>query len=157
MKPASVRVSRVIGVPAARAYAVLSDYRQHHPKILPQPTFGALDVEEGGVGAGTRIRVTMRVMGRPRVLRMLVGEPEPGRVLVEEDVDTGDVTTFTVRPRGDAACEVEIATTWKAKPGVAGWLERMFNPRVAGPLYEKELENLEAYARSLVNARAPPS
>ena len=38
-------------------------------------------VEEGGVGAGTRIRFTMTVLGKTVTLRADVTEPVPGRVL----------------------------------------------------------------------------
>ncbi|HVM45802.1 MAG TPA: SRPBCC family protein [Candidatus Thermoplasmatota archaeon] len=150
MSEARVRVARAIDVPATTAYDVLRDYRRHHPNILPKPTFESLEVEEGGVGEGTLIRVTMRVLGRPRTFRMRVREPEPGRVLAEEDLATGDVTTFTVEPiDGGKRAEVAIETTWRGKTGLAGWIERTVNPRVVRPLYERELANLEAYAQRL--------
>lgn len=145
----SVRVSRRIDVPAKLAYAAIADYREHHPKIVPRPPFTRVEVEEGGVGSGTIIRVGMRVMGRERVFRMRVLEPEPGRVLVEETIGTGDITTFTVEPEGETRSKVTISTEWSPKKGLAGLGERLFNARVARPIYEKELAQLETYARSL--------
>ena len=63
-----------------------------------------------GVGAGTVIRVDMRVLGRPQTFRAVVTEPEPGRVLVETN-DNGYVTTFTVEPRAEGQhAYVTIAT-----------------------------------------------
>lgn len=146
--PVRVVVSRVVSAPPAKVYRILSDYREHHPRILPKPEFEALHVEEGGSGAGTLIRVEMRVMGRARAMRMRVEEPEVGRVLREVDVETGDATTFTVEPAG-MACRVSIETVWAPKGWFAGLLERSFNVRVAKKLYERELLNLDAYAKEL--------
>ena len=85
-----------IEAPPARVYSIIADYNQHHPRIVPPEYFKSLEVEEGGVGAGTSIRVTMRVMGTTITFRHIVSEPEPGRVLVESDADGNSVTSFTV-------------------------------------------------------------
>ena len=87
-----VSVSRVIDAPADVIYGILSDYRAGHPSILPKPYFKELVVEEGGVGEGTVARVGMEVMGSQQTLRLRVTEPEPGRVLREEDAAAGVVT-----------------------------------------------------------------
>ena len=56
--------SAVIHAPAADLYAIIADYERGHPRILPKPPFVSLAVEEGGIGAGTVIRVHMRVLPR---------------------------------------------------------------------------------------------
>lgn len=130
-----------IAAPAARAYAVLADYREGHPSILPRPPFGDLVVLDGGQGAGTRLRFEMTVGGRTRTSEAVVTEPEPGRVLVETIPDSGLVTTFTVDPDGDAACRVRIETTYR-RAGVVGWIEARVAPRLLAPVYRDELRNL---------------
>jgi hypothetical protein len=59
-----VRVEAVINAPAKLAYAIIADYRDGHPHILPKPPFVSLEVERDGTGAGTVIRCQMRVFGR---------------------------------------------------------------------------------------------
>jgi hypothetical protein len=72
-----VDLERTIPAPPARVHAVLADYRWRE-RILPG---GYLDyrVEEGGEGAGYRLRVGRRE--RPHELE--VAEPTPGVTLVE--------------------------------------------------------------------------
>lgn len=144
MSAGQVEVSRIIDAKPEVIYGIIADYRNRHPKILPKPEFAEMVVEQGGTGAGTVIRVTMRVMGMQQVLRMTVSEPEPGRVIQEEN--EGVVTTFTVTPlEGGTRSRVTIASTWR-RPGFAGFVERLINPRVARGLYRRELELLAAEA-----------
>ena len=105
----SVSVTGTVSAPAARGYAIIADYRDGHPRIIPKPPFGELIVEKGGVGAGTVIRFTMKIMGRWMTSRSEISEPEPGRVLVETDLDGKAVSTFIVEPAGDAT-KVTITT-----------------------------------------------
>jgi hypothetical protein len=86
MTEASVAASAIIRAPAARVYRILADYRQHHPHIVPSEYFRRIEVEHGGVGAGTRPRIEMRVLGITRCVTHNIREPEPGRIL--EQVDT---------------------------------------------------------------------
>ena len=79
-------------------YRILADYRDGHPRILPRPPFVDLEVERGGVGAGTIIRFRMKSFGRIRNVRAEIAEPEPGRILLETDLDTEAVTRFVVEP-----------------------------------------------------------
>src|SRR5262245_63172425 len=95
-----VSVQSEIGVPADRAYAIIADYRDGHPQIIPRPPFVDLVVEEGGIGAGTMIRFRIRSFGSTRTMRSAIAEPEPGRILVESDPEGRVVTTFTVEPVG---------------------------------------------------------
>ena len=127
-------------------YAIIADYRQGHPQILPRPPFVSLDVEQGGTGSGTVIRVRMRVLGRLQMFRSVITEPEPGRVLVETN-DNGYVTTFTVEPRVDGQqAYVTIATEMTGRAGILGALERWLVPRLLRPVYVKELGQLAAVA-----------
>ena len=86
-------------------------------------------------------------MGAARVFQMVVSEPEPGRVLVETDKITGQVTTFTVNPRADAnQSAVTIATDFQPRPGFAGIMERLFSPPITRRIFKTQLQQLEAYA-----------
>lgn len=153
MKDGGFSVSAHVSAPAEAVYAVLADYREGHPRILPRPPFVSLDVEQGGVGTGTTIRVQMRVLGRTRTFRAVVTEPEPGRVLVETN-DTGYVTTFTVAPATDGtATVVTIATEMPDRPGPLGALERWLVRRMLRPVYAEELRLL---ARVAAEPDGPP-
>lgn len=146
--PAQVRryrvsSSRTIGARPARVYAVIADYRRHHPRIVPPGYFRRLEVIEGGVGAGTRTRVEMRVLGRTRVFEQVITEPEPGRVLMESAVDGSSVSTFTVeKADGEEESHVTIATELVARPGIAGLLERLVTSVILPRIYREELERL---------------
>lgn len=145
----SVEVTGVVEAPPARVHAILADYRDAHPRILPRPEFVSMRVLEGGVGAGTRAEIVMKVMGATSVLHVRVTEPEPGRVLREEIEENGGVTTFTLTPeQGGAATRVTIATTWPRRPGLRSWVESKINPRVARGLYARELDLLREQARA---------
>ncbi len=140
-----ITASALIPLPTQQVYAILADYRQGHPKILPQPPFTNLTVEAGGYGAGTVIRFQMRLMGRLQDFHADITEPEPGRVLAESDRNTGAVTTFTVEPReqGQAAF-VTITTTTPVRAGLRGRVEGWLATRLLQPIYVKELAQLAA-------------
>jgi len=144
-----VSETRTINADAAQVYAILADYRNHHPHILPASYFTGLEVLEEGVGAGTLFRATLRVMGKETSFRMRVTEPEPGRVLAESDLDTDLVTTFTVAPQGNGHATVTIATRWEGKPGLTGLLERLTTPALLRRIYQEELRQLEEYAQTV--------
>jgi hypothetical protein len=106
-----------------------------------------LTVEKGGVGAGTLISFQMRLMGRLQTFHAAITEPEPGRVLVETDLDTGAVTTFTVEPRDDGQrAQVTITTDTQVRQGVLGALQGWLTTQLLRPIYVKELEQLAAIA-----------
>ncbi len=142
----NVTASAIIDAAAATVYAIIADYHEGHPAILPPQYFRELVVEEGGVGAGTVARVAMEVYGNRREFRLRVTEPEPGRVLMEEDPDAGTVTRFTVEPLGSRA-QVTIASDFRAAAGLRGWLERLMNPAITRRIYEAELALLNQVAR----------
>jgi len=143
-----VSVSRVIDAPADVIYGILSDYRAGHPSILPKPYFKELVVEEGGVGEGTVARVGMEVMGSQQTLRLRVTEPEPGRVLREEDAAAGVVTLFTVEPLAAGRSRVTFDTDMPASDGLRGWLERRTTPFFMRRIYHAEQALLADMART---------
>lgn len=136
------------------AYGILIDYRELHPQILPRPSFGALVVERGGVGAGTVFRVELREGVRTRWMRMEASEPQPGRVLVETDLESDLVTTFTVEPMdGGSHTRATITTRW-TRGGVRGFVERLLLPPLMRRVFLQELRNLEQLARERAGASA---
>ena len=138
--------SGLVRAPARVVYALIADYRNGHPRILPTRFFPTLEVERGGTGAGTIIRYQLRAFGVTREIRAEISEPTPGQVLVETDLATGARTTFRVRDEaGGESCRVDIDTEWDAK-GFRGWLERMTAPRLLQRIYAEELAKLAAVA-----------
>ena len=92
------RASAVIPARRERVYSLIANYHDGHPRIVPKQ-FSGLVVEQGGVGAGTVIRFQMSLLGKKQNLSRRHHRTEPGRVLVETDLDgNGSVTTFTVNP-----------------------------------------------------------
>jgi len=152
MKKSSVAVITVsahIPAPAERVYSLFADYRTGHPRILPAE-FSGLEVEKGGVGAGTIIRFQMRAFGTTRKFRAAVTEPEPGRVLVETDLETnGAVSTFTVNPGATPdESDVTISTELPVRSGLLGAIERALSVRYLRSIYVRELALLAACAVS---------
>lgn len=138
-----VTASRLIHSTPERVYTTIADYRNGHARILPEE-FSGLTVERGGVGDGTIIRFQMRVFGRTQTFRSAITEPEPGRVLVETDLDTnGAITTFTVNPGMlPGTSNVTIATALPVRTGILGAIERALSTRFLRPIYFKELAQL---------------
>ena len=146
MPRVDVSASRAIAAPPAVVYGIIADYHLGHPSILPPKWFGPLTVVEGGVGAGTRIRFSMKGLGPERPMEGIVAEPEPGRVLTETYPATGGVTTFVVEPDG-AGSRVTFRTTWQAR-GLAGFLERLAAPGFLRRVYKDELDQLQILAEA---------
>lgn len=145
MRTFAITASREIAAPPQRVYALLADYREGHLKILPRPPFGELIVEKGGVGTGTVIRFTMRLGGRTQHFRAYVTEPQPGRLLVETDLQRGSLTSFSVDSLdGGLRCRVTISTQLPIGGGPLGMLQKYFVKRLLPPVYAKELELLAA-------------
>jgi hypothetical protein len=146
----------VINARAEKLYAVVADYWVGHPAILPKPYFQELVVEKGGVGAGTVVRGSIKVMGKVFPLHHLVSEPELGRVLQESDLDKpGEFTQFRFEPvNGGAQTRVTIATEFVPSPGMMGVLERLTKPGMARKMYRQELNNLAEYISRVQNVPA---
>jgi Polyketide cyclase / dehydrase and lipid transport len=133
-----IQSSARIAAPASRVYDLIADYHTGHPSILPPQYFQALTVEAGGKGAGTRIRFTMIALGTRRECRVRISEPEPGRVLLEVDEDTGTKTRFLVEPVGPDQAQVTFETSYPAR-GLRGWIEALLVPRYLRKVYAAEL------------------
>jgi hypothetical protein len=141
------RMQAQIPAPPAMVYDLLADYHRGHADILPSRYFQRFKVEEGGVGAGTRISFEMRAFGSTRQFDMRVSEPEPGKILMETDLATGAATTFKVeRAPGGQGSVVSISTRYR-KDGVAGWLESLLSPRFLRQVFAEELELLAQKCR----------
>jgi hypothetical protein len=139
--------SALIQATAQQVYAIIADYRDGHARILPKLPFRALEVEQGGLGAGTIVSFQMEAFGKIQTFRSTISEPEPGRVLVETDLNTGAVTTFTVDPHGRGQqAQVTITTEGKVRDGLAGALERFLTVMFLQHTYTRELKLLAALA-----------
>ena len=149
MEQITVKAEAVLDASAEDVYATIANYRQGHPSILPKE-FYDLQVEQGGYGAATIFRFKMRVLGVERSYYQRASEPEPGRVLVEQDIDSPQqvTTTFRVMPleQGQKS-HVEISTTLHTSPGVRGLVERILVPMINRRIYQKELKLLEEVAQ----------
>lgn len=141
-----ISATALVPAEASRVYAVIADYHNGHPRILPKE-FSGMMVEKGGIGRGTIIRFQMRVFGRKQTFRAAISEPQPGRVLVETDLDTnGAVTTFIVDPdSAPGRSRVTITTELPLREGIAGKIERFLSTRLLRPIYARELKHLAAY------------
>ncbi len=137
-----VAAEAIIAAQPEVIYEIFVDYHAKHGRILPAE-FRDLEVEAGGHGAGTIVRFRTRVAGVERSYRMIVSEPEPGRVLMESDTLSTLVTTFTVIPTQDGQqAHVQIMTELDTSPGLSGLLERALLPSIMQRVYKKELRLL---------------
>lgn len=140
-------VTSELSAPPSAVYALLSDYQKGHPAILPK-AFTQITVLQGGQGAGTVVRADMRTMGQNSTFHLTVTEPEPGRVLVEEDAEAGVHTTFTVEPLdGGTRSRVTIASIMRGPRGPLAWLQGPMMANYTRKLYREELAKLDAYVR----------
>jgi len=157
MKPYRAAASALIDAPPKLVYDILADYRGGHPLILPKSYFVSLDVEKGGVGAGTIISFQMRIFGKLQTFRAGIAEPEPGRILVEFVLDgAASTTSFIVDARNqNASCEVTIATERTTeRSGLLGVLERFLTISFLRRIYRAELKLLSEIAVNNSRARA---
>lgn len=151
-----VKASAILSARSEDVYTTIADYRHGHPSILPD-SFYDLQVEQGGYGEGTIIRFKMKVLGLEQTLHQIVSEPEPGRVLVEQDIQSVQniITTFSVTPvENDQKSHVEIDTKMNTSPGLAGVVERIIVPIINPRIYAKELKLLETAAQKKRNSLA---
>ncbi|MCB0034836.1 MAG: SRPBCC family protein [Anaerolineales bacterium] len=146
MRTYQAQESAVIRASAAHVYSILSDYHEKHRAILPTRYFKNLQVVKGGQGAGTVIDVAMDVYGQQFNYHMTVSEPEPGRILKEEDPQVGLATTFTVDPLNDRESKITIQSVAKASPGFKGWVEKLMTPSIMRRIYREQLAQLALLA-----------
>lgn len=144
----SLSASKLIPSPAHIVYDLIADYRNGHPHILPKRYFVSLEVEQGGYGAGTIINYQMKLMGRIQSFHSTITDPEPGHILVETDMNTGAVTTFTVDPRVNSQeAFVTITTTTNVPGGLLGKVQGWLTTQLLRPIYLKELDQLAEVAK----------
>ncbi len=146
----TVRTEAVLHARPEDVYATIADYHQGHPNIIPPENIYDLQVEQGGYGAGTIVRFKSRLFGVEQSFRHLVSEPEPGRVLREDEIDAAqkESNLFTVTPLEDGQESlVEIAVMMDASPGLRGFIERILVPMSMPGVLRKELKLLEAVAQ----------
>ena len=152
----SVSMTSILAARPADVYAIIADYHTGHPNILPRKNLYDLQVEQGGYGAGTIIRFKSRLFGVEQSSHHLVSEPEPGRVLREDEIDATqkESNLFTVTPLEDGQkSRVEIAVMMDASPGLKGFVERILVPMGMPGVLRKELKLLEAVARQRASRR----
>ena len=148
--------SRRIPAPPGEVYAIIADYTEGHPHIMPSAYFRNIEVEKGGVGAGTRIRFDVTALGTVRTMQAEIEEPSPGRILVERDVEGRSVTTFKVVPaREGRESDVTITTELTPSGGIRGIVERLASKVFLERVYREELARLAAYAASGAGALRP--
>jgi hypothetical protein len=126
---------------------MIADYRSGHPRIIPPRYFRNLKVEHGGYGAGTLIRYELVAFGTTYLARAHVTEPEPGRVLVETDLQKNAVTTFVVDPLGSCRSMVTISTDIPIRTGPFGALERLITRGFLRRAFAAELRRLDEQIR----------
>ena len=149
-KKIHAELTEIIDAKPEVLYGILSDYIHGHPKIIPREHFPSIAVEKGGKGAGTVVLVTTKALGVENKNRLLISEPEPGRVLVEKDDKNAFTTSFILTPR-DAGKKTElcISTDWQPKPGLKGYLEGLATPPVARMIYKKEMRKIAEYIKTI--------
>jgi hypothetical protein len=142
-----ISASAVISASPQRVYSLIADYRNGHPRIVPEQ-FSGMAVEQGGIGTGTVIRFQLRLLGRKQWFRAAVTEPEPGRLLMETYLDSnGAVTAFTVDPGPNPGqSQVTIATELPVRSGWLGKVEGALSARLLRPIYVEELAILARVA-----------
>ena len=159
MKPQIATASKIIRAPIDEIYKILADYRDGHPHILPRNYFLSLDVEEGGFGEGTIVRFQMRLLGQTQTFRALITEPQPGRTLLETDIDSGVVTRFSISPANSQdLAEVTISTELKGLGLVAGLMAKTMLQKVYHEeldLLARHVESRNAVSRSISRDRSP--
>lgn len=139
----NISASTLITAPAQQVYGIIADYRNGHPHIIPPKYFRNLVVEEGGTGAGTKIRFEMILFGKAQAAQSVITEPEPGRILVESTTDGLAVTSFIVDTvEGGKTAKVTISTEMKSMGFVANLLIKFLFKRI----YREELALLAEYS-----------
>ena len=129
--------TKIINARADTIYNILADYRHGHPSILPRQYFLSMNVEEGGVGAGTVVNFKMRLLGQTQSFHSIITEPQPGRFLVETELESKIPTSFHLVPigKGDQS-QLTITTELEGKNAVESFIAKW----VLQQVYREELE-----------------
>jgi hypothetical protein len=148
MAAIDVEFGRVVNARPEVIWKVIADYRVGHPAILPPP-FTSLTVESGGFGAGTVVWTKLRVFGRDVTYHQRITEPEPGRLLLETDVDTGQWSSFRLEPVGGGAqTRVTIHCQFPASNPVTAFLVGLGQKPMTIRIFKDELNKLEQYIQN---------
>lgn len=135
--------NRTINTRAEVVMSAITDYMSTRPKLLTAH-FSEYEVREGGTGAGTVVHWKFQAtQKRVRDCLVTVTQPEGSDTVVETDANSSMVTTWTVRPDGDARSAVRIETTWNGAGGIAGFFERIFAPLGLRKIYAEMLSKLD--------------
>ena len=138
-------------------YAVLADYRHEHAHIVPRKYVRNLEVEAGGVGEGTIIRYRARAFGIERPSRAIISEPEPGRMLIEQETTSTLRTIFTVTPaQHGQQTHVQIASHWQPSRNPFKAIEQLFYPLIMRDMFAQSLQLIAIYVGKKYVAKSNP-
>jgi Polyketide cyclase / dehydrase and lipid transport len=140
MAPISASATRTLSAPSERVLALLRDYRQARPSILPD-NYSRYRVEEGGEGSGTVFTYHFKSGPTERDFRMRAEEGDGG--LVERDELSSLVTTWTVMDTATGST-VTLESSWVGGVGIKGFFERLFAPLGMRKIYGELLDRLAA-------------
>lgn len=139
-------------------YNIIADYEVGHRAILPQPYFEEMTIVKGGRGAGTELRLRIVAFGQTYHYHQIVSEPEPGRVILEKDLDSEQSTRFIIDPvNGGEKTRITIASEFPAQPGFAGIIQRLVQIPFSRRLFKQELQNLNDYVKQTAPQRVTAS
>jgi uncharacterized protein YndB with AHSA1/START domain len=147
MAQVTARTERTIDAPAERVRAALADYESVRPTILTE-NYRDYRVEAGGHGDGSRVHWLLQAT-KKRVRDQLVevSVPSPERI-VERDVNSSMVTTWTITPAGEDRSVVAVESSWTGASGIGGFFERTFAPMGLQRIHDGVLDNLAAAVRN---------
>ncbi len=110
---------------------------------MPKEYFLSLQVEEAGVGVGTIIKFSMRILRRRQDFRYLITEPQPGRLLVETNIHSEMATSFQLAPADNSSLtRVTISTELRGR----NWIEALLARPMLEKIYRQELAQLARLA-----------
>ncbi|HWE89765.1 MAG TPA: SRPBCC family protein [Pseudonocardiaceae bacterium] len=148
MAQVKATAERTVAAAPDRVRQALADYTATRPKLLTEH-FSEYEVREGGTGAGTVVHWKLAATSK-RVRDCLIHVSEAADGLVEKDENSSMVTSWTVRPAGEAASTVSIETTWNGAGGVGGFFERTFAPLGLRRIYDGVLAKLDTIVTDTV-------
>jgi hypothetical protein len=155
MNMLQVDYSAVIDAPPETVYNIIADYEVGHRAILPQPYFKEMIIVKGGQGAGTELRLKLVALGQVYRYHQIVSEPEPGRVILEKDLDTAQSTRFIIDPTPDSEkTRITIASEFPIQPGFAGVIQKLIQGPFSRHMFKQELQNLNDYVKQTAPQRA---
>ncbi|KJX74673.1 SRPBCC family protein [Mycobacterium lepromatosis] len=140
MGPVSAVSTILINVEPAAILAAVADYQKMRPKIL-SPQYDEYQVLQGGQGPGTVVKWKLQVT-RSRVRDVQVNVDVAGHTVIEKDVNSSMVTSWTVAPAGPGS-SVAMKTAWNGAGGVKGFFEKTFAPLGLKKIQAEVLANLK--------------